>query len=306
MPAPRPDHESPRDVALRMAGQRQYAQAVQWLARALAIAAGADERNSLAAALAEVARAAEAEGELDAAQRALECATRAVDWADLFCQLGCLHARRGRRAEARAALEQALVINPRYRTAVVERALLDAREGRLAEAMQTLRALAADGVLHEPGAFQQGLERLGHAEFEDAAPLLRRALEGVDGWLEEQLRRYQERFYVGDLAGGFALLRAAVGERPGYPDLHLLLGSHERQVGALDDAIESVTRALELHPDYHAARVELARVLEAIGDTQQAIRQLELVLAHDAAHADARALHERLAGRRLGARTASR
>jgi protein O-GlcNAc transferase len=286
-----------------MAAQREFTQSVRWLERALAIAAGSDERAEIAATLAEIARAAEAAGDGETAQGALELATRTVEWADLWCQLGCLKVNRGRRAEARTAFDRALALNPRYRTAVVERALLDAREGRIAEAMQTLRALAADGVLEEPGTFQQGMERLGHAEFEDAAPLLRRALQDGDAWLEEELRHYQERLYAGDLDGGLELLRAASAKRPGYPDLQLLLGAHERQMGAYDDAIESLTRALELNPDYHAARVELARTLESQGDTAQAVNQLDLVLAADAGHADARTLHDRLTARHLGSRS---
>lgn len=293
---------TPREVALRMASQREYPQGVRWLERALAIAGGSDERSEIASALGELARAAEVGGDLESALHALEIATTAVDWADLHCQIGSLHVRRGRRAEARAAFDRALVLNPRYRTAVVERALLDAREGHIAEAMMTLRVLAAEGRLSEPVAFQQGLERLGQADFEDAAPLLRRALQDGDAWLEEQLRRYQQLLFAADHESGLQLLRAATSERPGYPDLHLLLGAHERQMGAFDDAIESLTRALELNADYHAARVELARTLEALGDTEHALRQLELVLDADAEHAEAGALHDRLASRRRGVR----
>ena len=71
---------------------------------------------------------------------------------------------------------------------------------------------------------------------------------------------------------------------------------------AHDDALASLAGALELNPDYHAARVELARTLELLGDTPQSLRQLELVLAHDRAHPEARALHARLTSRRPGAR----
>ncbi len=300
-----PEPGTPRATALRMAEHREFAGALQWLERALVSGAGADERQQIAATLADVARMAESAGELEVAQLALERAARAVEWADLHCELGCLLARRGRRAEARAAFDRALALNPRYRTAVVERALLDAREGRIAEAMQTLRVLAAGGALAEPGVFQQGLERLGHADFEDAAPLLRRALHSGDAWLEEQLRAYQELVHAGGPARALAMLRAAATERPAYPDLQLLLGVHELKAGATDDAIESLTLALELNPDYHAARVELARALETLGDTPQAIALLEQVLAVDAAHAEARALHERLSSRRRGSRVAS-
>lgn len=300
-----PHPESPREAALRHVANHQYAEAVLWLERALATATAPDERQAIANTLSDVASAARAGGDLAQAQRALELATGAEDWADLHCRLGTVLAERGRRSEARQAFDRALALNPRYRAAAVERALLDARDGRIAEAMQTLRAMAAEQLAGEPGAFEQGLARLGEADFEDAAPLLHRGLEPTDAWIEEQLHAYQALVYQGDMAAALQHVRAAALERPGYPDLHLLLGAHELQMGATDDALESLSRALELNPDYHAARVEFARALEAVGDTTQALSQLDMVLAGQPGHAEARQLHERLTSRRRGGRTAT-
>jgi len=296
--------ESARDAAFRMAGEGRFGDGVQCLERALSAAEGTDQRQELVAALAELARRAEAGGELEVAERALERAVREMGWADLFCQLGCLLVRRGRRPDARLAFDRALALNPRYRGAAVERALLDARDGRLAEAMETLRVLASEGALVESGAFHQGLERLGEADFDHAEVLLRRSLHGGDAWLEEQLRRYQELLCASDSASALALLREASIDRPGYPDLQLLIGAHELQSGAIDDAVESLTRALELNPGYHAARVELARAFEALGDTPQALHQLELVLEADPTYVEARQLHQRWTARRKGGRSA--
>jgi tetratricopeptide (TPR) repeat protein len=297
-----PDRVPPLEAALRHSDLGEFARATGLLEQALGAPADAEARARLVTALAGVARRAGAAGNLVAAHAALAVTARAVEWADVFCQLGEACARLGRHAEARAAFDRALALNPRYRTAVVERALLDASEGRIAEAMQTLRVLASESTPIEPVAFQQGLERLGQAEFEDAAPLLRRALDGGDGWLEQRLRRYQELLDGGETQSALASLRTAAAERPGYPDLQLLLGAHERQAGALDDALQSLVHALELNPGYHAARVELARTLETLGDTPTALRQLELVLAAEPAHAEATALHAHLLSRRRGAR----
>jgi tetratricopeptide (TPR) repeat protein len=83
------------------------------------------------------------------------------------------------------------------------------------------------------------------------------------------------------------LLRSALAAHSGYPDLHLLLGSAEFRAGHLDDALVSFARALELHPDLHAARVEFARVLEALGQASQAAEQLRLVLEREPTHSQA-------------------
>ncbi len=302
MPAPDPESLAPQARALSLADEGRFAEAVTCLADALEAASGPDEVQRLASALGDVAAAAEGAGFVDVALRALEIATDVVEWADYWCQVGCLRTQLGRAAEARRAFGRALAINPRYRRAAVERALLDAREGRIGEAMETLRVLAAEGGLAEPRSFEQGLERLGRADIEDAAPLLHEALDAGDRWLDTQMQRYQELLLLGDMPRALEQVRNAVLERPNYPDLHLLLGAHELQLGAHDDAIESLARALELNPGFHAARLELARALEAAGRTQQALDQLDLVLGCEPAHAAARQLHDLLTSRRPGAR----
>ncbi len=287
---------------LRLAREGQCRHAVDLVARSLAREPDAGSRTRVAATLAQVARICEDQQDLDAALAALDLASTLVEWADLHCHHGRLLAQRGRRADARRALDHALALNPHYRAAAVERALLDAREGRIAEAMETLRMMASDSELTEPRAFEQGLEHLGHADFEDAGALLRRALHASDAWLEERLHAFQDLTDRGELGAALQALREAVTDRPSYPDLHLLLGVHELRMGCVDDAVESLARALELNPDFHAARVAFAQALESSGDTRQALAQLELVLRQDAEHREARALHARLAGRRRGVR----
>lgn len=291
------------DLAIRLAREGQCRDALELLERSLGHKSTPHERQLIAATLAQVARICEDQHELDVALAALELASTVVHWADLQCHLGQMLAQKGRRAEARRALDNALALNPHYRAAAVERALLDAREGRIAEAMETLRTLASDSKLVEPTAFEQGLEQLGHADFEDAGPLLRRALQASDAWLEERLHAFQHLSEQGEPGAALKALREAVAERPNYPDLHLLLGVHELRLGSVDDAIESLAHALELNPDYHAARVAFAQALEVSGDTPQAIAQLQMVLGVVPEHGEARALHQQFAGRRRGVRT---
>ena len=289
--------------ALDIARQGESRRAVDEFSAHVTAPPDAADRQRLARTLAQIARIAEEQRDPDAGIAALELASTLVDWADLHCHRGQLLAQLGRRADARRALDRALVLNPRYRVAAVERALLDAREGRIAEAMEALRMLARDGDVIEASTFEQGMVHLGHADFEDAGPLLRRALHASDAWLEERLHAVQDMSERGEHVAALQILREAVTERAAYPDLHLLLGVHELQLGSVDDAIESFSLALELNPDFHTARVAFARALEASGDTRQALVQLESVLEHDPDHREARALYQRLAGRRRGVRT---
>jgi len=67
---------------------------------------------------------------------------------------------------------------------------------------------------------------------------------------------------------------------------------------SLDDAIASLARALELHPDFHAARVELARALAALGQTAESLELLEQVLEVDPGNVEAAELAQRWLERR--------
>jgi predicted Zn-dependent protease len=70
--------------------------------------------------------------------------------------------------------------------------------------------------------------------------------------------------------------------------MHALLGIAELRLGRPDDAIASLARALELQPDFHAARVQFACALHAAGQTHQAAEQLQMVLDAEPGHRDAR------------------
>lgn len=305
-PAPQPGSGPDLEIARRMAREGHVDQAIAWLDREIAEAEGSDGRVRCVTVLGEIAAAAEQSGEHELALRAvrLACET-APTWADLQLRRGRLLASLGRRTEAREALDAALRLNPRYRAARVERALLDAREGRIAEAADALQSLATESPVAEPMALQQGLRALSEAEFDDASALLRRALADQDPRLTAQIRQYQDLIGRDEPVLALQVLRGAVSEYPGYPDLHVLLGMQELQMGAVDDAIESTVRALELNPDFHSARVQLARALDLAGDADEAQAQVQLVLDHDPDHGEARELFSLWSSRRRPTRVPS-
>jgi tetratricopeptide (TPR) repeat protein len=303
---PSPVPESEFSDAVRSARAGRHAQAVEqveWAAGQGPLPVA--RRVGAAEALAHVARLAEAAGDATSAAAALEAALRfRPGYPDLHYRRAQLLLRLQRRAEGRRELERALTLNPRYTAARLERALLDAEDGFIGEALESLRALARETAVEKPTVFQQGLESLEHADREEAGALFLRALaldEPADGGPLERARQLLE---AGEAARAAELLQASVPGREGWPDLHYLLGSAELQRGHFDDALVTLARALELNPDFHAARVQFARALEAVGALAQAGEQVALVLQHDPAHPQALELHERWTSRgRRPART---
>ena len=301
---PVPVPESEFDEVLRLARAGRHGEAIEEVERRTATGGLSEQRRAAAAeALALVARQAESSGDVARAERALEVAVRfRPDYPDLQCRRGRLLRALQRPREARQALERALSLHPRYTAARLEHALLDAAEGFIGEALEALRALARETEVDKPGLFQQGLESLERADWEEAGVLFGRALdldEPADGDVIERARLLLER---GDVARAVEVLREALPGRAGWPDLHHLLGRAELARGHHDDALASLGRALELNPDFHAARIQFALALEAAGALAQAGEQVALVLQRDPAHEQALELHERWTarGRRQG------
>lgn len=273
------------------------------IAAVSALVAGTRPRGSrqaaLAGALADIAREAARAGNAAAAEQALAAAVRvAPGYADLRYRYGRALLAHERRADARRELEAAVRINTDYVAARLELALLDAREGLLAEALDALRALGDDRRVVEPGALRRGIESLQTADWDEAEVLFRQALRLTDAAVEDVVTAYHERMGEGDVEGAIRLLRSAIGTRETYADLHHLLGVAELEAGLYDDALASIARALELQPDFHLARVAFARVLESFGDVAQASEQIALVLRHEPDHPQALALQERWSRRR--------
>jgi tetratricopeptide (TPR) repeat protein len=289
---PRPESEFANALGDARAGR--HAHAVEQIERLAGEGPLPAARKALAAeALAQVADLAEAAGDVARAAGALEAALRfRPDYPDLHYRRARLLLGLQRRAEARRALDQALARNPRYTAARLERALLDAADGLIGEALEALRALARETAITRPGVFRQGLESLERADWEEAGAFFTRALaldRPADG---RALERARALLAQGEAARAGELLQAALPGREDWPDLHYLLGAADLARGHLDDALASLARALELNPDFHAARVEFARALEAGGGLVQAIEQVGFVLEQEPAHPQALELHE--------------
>jgi len=292
---PVPIPESEFAGAVRQARAGRFSEGIDEIERLAGGNAPGEQRKVTAAeALAHVARLAEAAGDAGQAARALESALRLrPEYPDFHYRRGRLLVRLQRHAEARRALDRALALNPRYTAARLERALLDAADGFIGESLEALRALARDTVVEKPAVFQQGLESVERADWEEAGALFTRALELDEPAGGDALERARALLEEGEEARAAEALRAALPGREGWPDLHYLLGSAELRQGQFDDALASLARALELNPDFHAARLQLALALEAVGASAQAGEQVALVLQCDPQHPQALELQQR-------------
>ena len=280
-PRPMPSDGEAFEPALERARQGHPREAID------AIVIEARESGGVPAAVIALTTVARLAGSSDpeAGERALlEAIALAPRYPDLHYRLAGLRLRARRHAEARESLDQALRLNPNYVAARVERALLDAREGRLAEALETLRRMSGDAAVEEPWTFGRGLESLEHAEWDEAGTLLRSALHLDDPGMAGLIADYHDLMKRGERAEAARRVRAALREHEAYADLHYLLGTAELEESHLDDAIASLARALEIHPDFHAARLQLARALEAQGDRARAEDEVALVLGAEPGH----------------------
>jgi tetratricopeptide (TPR) repeat protein len=306
--SPRPVDPPIPDVepALALSRDGRHAEAFDWLStRARAERDRSVWVTAAVGAFARIARAAADAGDAQIAERALDEALRLKPrYADLHLQLAQVMLTRQRKPEARRALRAALAIHPRYLAARVELALLDAGDGRIGEALSSLREVERDTHIGEPLAFQQGLKSLERADWDGASTLFRRAIGSGDPALSEALERHRALLHEGALERAAQVLRDVLPDHEGYPDLHAMLGGVELRLGQLDDALASLARALELNPDYHAARLMFARALDGLGQRAQALEQVQLVLQHDPEHGAARELIEQWSGR--GRRHAAR
>jgi tetratricopeptide (TPR) repeat protein len=275
------------DEALRLARLGRFdvarRRAMAWLGRAPN--PHPQRRSAAAQALGEIAGLALAQQAAGEAERCLRAALRlAPRFADLHHRLAALLSGQERLEEARAELLVALEINPDYVAARVELALLDARLGRLGDALEALRRLEQSRRPEQAESLQQGLRSMRQADWEDAGRLLRRAWKVSEGSLDAELGRFMRWVREGDLGRARALARDLLKAHPDFPDLHYLLGCVELELGFAGDALGSFVQALELNPDFHAARVELACALDAVGELGMAQEQIQLVLRMDPRH----------------------
>jgi tetratricopeptide (TPR) repeat protein len=285
-------------LALRRAGRANEAlEALARLAETHPGSAGHREIRQLRALLhADLASAREAAGHLREASELLENALEdAPTFPDLHHRLGVVRLRSGEREGARAAFAEAVRLAPGYAAPRLELALLEARDGRLGESLGLLRRLGEERTPRVEEDWREGLARLAEANWEAGEGRLRRALGLDEATANDALREIGRELHDGRVAEALETARALIRAHPWFPDAHLALALVRRARGDWDDCAESCGRALELHSDFHHARVYLAEALARRGQRVEAEHQLCVVLEaapdHPLANALAKSLH---------------
>ena len=84
-------------------------------------------------------------------------------------------------------------------------------------------------------------------------------------------------------SGAVSVLQSAVRAEPGRAEAHNMLGLAFGQVGRAAEALQEFETALKLRPDYAAARFNLANAQIKAGNLDDAVRNLQLLVAADPA-----------------------
>jgi tetratricopeptide (TPR) repeat protein len=184
----------------------------------------------------------------------------------------------GHKTLARPRLEQAATLNPTLSRPRVLLALLDVSEGRIAEGLRRLDAIASSRPLERDYFVAHATAHLMAGHWHEAAVLARAGLQRFpkDAALTFRLAEALE--------GDSQLVEATSWYRRAlllYPDLveaEVALGLLGLRLGQTQEANAHFRLALASQPDYAQAHRGLALVAEAAGDREESIRRWRHVL----------------------------
>lgn len=231
----------------------------------------------------ESAKTACRDGEPAQAAAALEKAINLQPrYADVHMSLGRVYADMGRVGDARVSYGRALGINPGYLKArfLLAKSFSDAGENE--RAIEEL----GKSLSNAPSFFADQVNDLARlirndASVEERAPLFRALLEEKPTSAQVSKQIALEAIQNGEYDAAIAELKRSLAITPHYPDIHNLLGIAYANQGMTDDAVMEFETALKINPDYLKARLNLALALYEKGARDEAVRNLELVLELD-------------------------
>ena len=183
-------------------------------------------------------------------------------YANIYNMLGFIYSQRNSPDKAVEVFRQALTINPRYTEARLNLAITLADMGAYSEALREY-GLAREGE----EAKASSLPTHAQARLANAHAELAKAHQGL-GLYPQAVQEYEK----------------AIGLAPLFPDLHCNLARCYMEAGDGDRAQTALKHALELHPTYADALVQLGLLHYQRRETSQAVSRWEKALTADPAN----------------------
>jgi tetratricopeptide (TPR) repeat protein len=200
---------------------------------------------------------------------------------DLYAYLGILDAREGRWAEAKGCLDQSLALSPTQREALAARIVVRERLGDREAADRDW------GRLRELGLAKPHLLR-----YQPRLPFAPHCLEELKGSRRQTcLATALEHYDRGDWRQALVELEGALRECPGYADLHYRRGLLLSELNRGDEAIAAFEAALAIHPRFLNALLAQGLSWLALSRWPEAAAPLARALEIEPHHADVAYAH---------------
>ena len=218
---------------------------------------------------------------------AFEYAAQGKPSASILYRLGSLLVKTGQKAEAKAALERAVELQPDLSEASNDLGTLLAEDGDIPAAIERFRAALA--VTPD---YPDALNNLGYAllltgQGAEARQLYERALELQPDFPEALNNLGLILGRQGDLDGAEPYFRKALQKRPGYGEAANNLALVLVNRGQPDDAIRLLQEFLEKNPASESTYLTLAKVYLATGRRREGLETVDRLLRRNPAHPEA-------------------
>jgi len=170
---------------------------------------------------------------------------------------------------------------------VFDRAFAAHRDGRLDEAERGYRATLDHDPSHVDALHLLGVLRHQQGQHEEAAALVRRAVNLRPGDAALQLNLGNALKALGQVDAAIERFRNALTLAPTFPMAHYNLGNAYASVGRHEDAADAFERSLRLQPDDASSHNNLGNALHALGRHEEAITSFRRTLELRPDHAGA-------------------
>jgi tetratricopeptide (TPR) repeat protein len=226
----------------------------------------------------------------------------AAETAAYLIQMGRVYANLGVADSARWAYERAIQADTTNPTAYMWLGQLYEDAGAFDEALAYSRkglALQPDNLNY---AYVVGVQLLRNDDLEEAVAMLTKAAEGMPWHYASHYNLGQAFTGLGEVEPGARYLARAdtllvqqkeitkwenlIGANNHEPMLWVNYGNALRQAGRVDDAIEALTVAFSLQPQWLSVQNNIANLLLMRGDTTEAVKRYEVLLRIDPTKAD--------------------